>query len=156
MKRVTLFCGHYGSGKTNIAVNYALFLRRKGLEVTIADLSDTLSALRQGETSAQTDLTTEEAKEELRKTMNSAAAVYAGIRNHMEELYESPFYTTYAEHTAAQGKLENFLTANLKKMLIYGAVGALLALALWFLSALAPEFRSHRREEEAGKEASGK
>ena len=38
MKRVTLFCGHYGSGKTNIAVNYALYLRRQGLEVTVADL----------------------------------------------------------------------------------------------------------------------
>ena len=38
MKRVTLFCGHYGSGKTNIAVNYALDLRAMGLEVTLADL----------------------------------------------------------------------------------------------------------------------
>ena len=38
MKRVTLFCGHYGSGKTNIAVNYALDLRSRGLEVTLADL----------------------------------------------------------------------------------------------------------------------
>lgn len=38
MKRVTLFCGHYGSGKTNVAVNYALDLRRRGLEVTMADL----------------------------------------------------------------------------------------------------------------------
>ena len=38
MKRVTLFCGHYGSGKTNIAVNYALYLRRQGLKVTLADL----------------------------------------------------------------------------------------------------------------------
>ena len=38
MKRVSLFCGHYGSGKTNIAVNYALHLRRQALEVTIADL----------------------------------------------------------------------------------------------------------------------
>jgi len=38
VKRITLFCGHYGSGKTNIAVNYALALRRKGLEVTLADL----------------------------------------------------------------------------------------------------------------------
>lgn len=38
MKRVTLLCGHYGSGKTNIAVNYALELRRMGLEVTLADL----------------------------------------------------------------------------------------------------------------------
>ena len=38
MKRVTLFAGHYGSGKTNIAVNYALSLKRQGLDVSIADL----------------------------------------------------------------------------------------------------------------------
>lgn len=38
MKRVNLFCGHYGSGKTNIAVNYALYLRSQGLEVSIGDL----------------------------------------------------------------------------------------------------------------------
>ncbi len=38
MKRITLFAGHYGSGKTNIAVNYALKLHREGLEVKIADL----------------------------------------------------------------------------------------------------------------------
>lgn len=38
MKRITLFAGHYGSGKTNIAVNYALKLRKQGLEVAVADL----------------------------------------------------------------------------------------------------------------------
>lgn len=37
-KRVTLFSGHYGSGKTNIAVNYALYLRGRGYEVSIGDL----------------------------------------------------------------------------------------------------------------------
>ncbi len=37
-KRVTLFAGHYGSGKTNIAVNYALHMARNGLPVSIADL----------------------------------------------------------------------------------------------------------------------
>ena len=37
-KRVTLFAGHYGSGKTNIAVNYALKLREEGKPVVIADL----------------------------------------------------------------------------------------------------------------------
>ncbi|MEA4965554.1 MAG: hypothetical protein VB055_07015 [Oscillospiraceae bacterium] len=37
-KRLTLFAGHYGSGKTNIAVNYAVYLRRQGKSVTIADL----------------------------------------------------------------------------------------------------------------------
>ncbi|MBQ8914695.1 MAG: hypothetical protein IJ046_00790 [Clostridia bacterium] len=37
-KRLTLFAGHYGSGKTNIAVNYALFLAKAGKKVCIADL----------------------------------------------------------------------------------------------------------------------
>ncbi|MGM9523001.1 MAG: hypothetical protein ACI3VU_01125 [Faecousia sp.] len=37
-RRVTLFAGHYGSGKTNIAVNWALALRKSGAPVTIVDL----------------------------------------------------------------------------------------------------------------------
>lgn len=37
-KRMTLFAGHYGSGKTNIAVNYALYLKSVGEDVVIADL----------------------------------------------------------------------------------------------------------------------
>lgn len=37
-KRLTLFAGHYGSGKTNIAVNYAIALANEGKPVCIADL----------------------------------------------------------------------------------------------------------------------
>ena len=37
-KRLTLFAGHYGSGKTNIAVNYALHLANQGKKVCVADL----------------------------------------------------------------------------------------------------------------------
>ena len=37
-KRLTLFSGHYGSGKTNIAVNYAMLLADEGKKVCIADL----------------------------------------------------------------------------------------------------------------------
>ena len=37
-KRITVFCGHYGSGKTNIAVNYALARKRAGETVSIIDL----------------------------------------------------------------------------------------------------------------------
>ena len=37
-KRLHLFAGHYGSGKTNIAVNYALHLAWEGKPVCIADL----------------------------------------------------------------------------------------------------------------------
>ena len=37
-KRITVFCGHYGSGKTNIAVNYALARKRAEMPVSIIDL----------------------------------------------------------------------------------------------------------------------
>lgn len=38
IKRITVFCGHYGSGKTNIAVNYALRIKESKDKVNIADL----------------------------------------------------------------------------------------------------------------------
>ncbi len=37
-KRIYIIAGYYGSGKTNIAVNLALKLRKEGKEVKIADL----------------------------------------------------------------------------------------------------------------------
>ena len=37
-KRITVFAGHYGSGKTNIAINYALMLTKVSEKVSIADL----------------------------------------------------------------------------------------------------------------------
>ena len=37
-KRITLICGHYGSGKTNIAVNMALDLRKQYENVACCDL----------------------------------------------------------------------------------------------------------------------
>ncbi len=37
-KRLTLLCGHYGSGKTNIAVNMAYLLKQQHDKTTIADL----------------------------------------------------------------------------------------------------------------------
>ena len=38
VKRVTLLSGHYGSGKTNIAVNYAIKIRETGANCKIVDL----------------------------------------------------------------------------------------------------------------------
>lgn len=37
-KRLTLLCGHYGSGKTNLAVNLAMELRKQKEKVAVADL----------------------------------------------------------------------------------------------------------------------
>ena len=38
MKRITIIAGHYGSGKTNIAVNMALDMKKRGIDTVIADL----------------------------------------------------------------------------------------------------------------------
>ena len=37
-KRITLLCGHYGSGKTNVALNMAYEIRKSYKQVAIADL----------------------------------------------------------------------------------------------------------------------
>ncbi len=37
-KRLTLLCGHYGSGKTNVAVNFAFDLKKQYENTAIADL----------------------------------------------------------------------------------------------------------------------
>ena len=37
-KRITIFAGHYGSGKTNIAISYALYLKKNGYPVKIGDM----------------------------------------------------------------------------------------------------------------------
>ena len=37
-KRITLLAGHYGSGKTNIAVNLAFAMKREGKQVSVCDL----------------------------------------------------------------------------------------------------------------------
>lgn len=38
LKRITIVCGHYGSGKTNVALNFAFSLRKENRDVVIADL----------------------------------------------------------------------------------------------------------------------
>lgn len=54
-KRVTLFAGHYGSGKTNIAVNYALLLAREGKRTAIADLDIVNPYFRTKDSAAELD-----------------------------------------------------------------------------------------------------
>lgn len=121
------------------------------LETKIADLQEKIASL---SAIAATDVVDQEkldeANAELENAIETSLAAYKAIRTHMEDLMEQPLCTTYAEHSAALGKQENFLVASMKNMLIGIAAGAVIALGLWFLSGLAPEFR-HKKEEEADK-----
>ena len=123
------------------------------LEVTIADLQyklDSLSAPDGGSAGSE-DQT--KAAEELEEALRVCRSAYGQIREQLEEIHASAFFTTFAEHTVAQGKTSSFLASNVKKMLIGGVAGAAVACVLWVLSALAVEFRLRKVEDGQEKEA---
>lgn len=119
------------------------------LEITISDLQEKINSLVATEQASDTA----DVNDELERAMTLCHAAYKQVYAQMQEITTSVFYTTYAEHSVAQGKSKSFITAASKKMII-GAIGGLvIACGLWFLSALAPEFHRKGKEEEAAKEA---
>ncbi len=119
------------------------------LKTTIADYTDRINRMDEKD---QTEVS-EAVEAELVRSVESAKALYEQISEHMGELFESPLYKTYEDHSAPQGKLQSFLSASLKKMIIGGVVGIVLACGIWFLAALLPEFSKGRKIEAKGKEA---
>ena len=122
------------------------------LKTTIADYTDRITRMDEKD---QTDVT-EDVEAELARSIESAKALYEQISAHMEEVFESPLYKTYEDHSAPQGKLQNFLSASLKKMIIGAVAGVVIACGIWFLAALLPEFSKGRKDETDGKEAAAK
>lgn len=118
-------------------------------EIKIADLEDKMAALEaqatQGDASG--------AKDELKKAIEVCAGAYKQVYDHMQEIVERPFYTSYTDYTSAQGESVGFLGSNLKKMILGGAVGAFLACGLWFVSAFAAELKRGSRKEDGKEEA---
>ena len=118
------------------------------LKITISDLEDKIASL-----TANIVRTLDEkealaaANVELASAVSTTHAVFEAISDHMEEYMAQPSYTTFAEHSAALGKSQNFLTASMKNIIIGVVGGAVIACGLWFLSGLAPEFR-HKKEED--------
>ncbi len=112
------------------------------LKISIADYTDRINRL---DAKTRTDVTTS-VENELTHTMEAARSLYSGIRTHMEDLFSSQMYTTYEDYSAAQGKEKSFLEANMKKMIIGGVAGAIVACGLWFLAALSRELSKSRKE----------
>ena len=126
--------------------------KAKELKITVADYTERILRLEDAKETEVTDII----EEELTRSVSTAQSLYDQIRDHMEELFESPLYTTYEEHSMPQGKLQNFLAASAKKMLIGAAVGMIIACVLWFLAGLSPEFSKNRKAPKTGKEAADK
>ena len=122
------------------------------LKISVADYEDRILRLE----SAKGNEVTEDIETELTRSVATAQSLYDQVREHMEELFESPLYTTYEEHSMPQGKLQNFVTASAKKMIIGAVAGMVIACGLWFLAGLAPELSKNRKAQDTGKEAEGK
>lgn len=115
------------------------------LAITIDDLKMKIANL---ETNTSV-LSVEQAKEELSKAIDVCSEVYDSICAQMEEIMQAPFYTTYADATAAQGiAQQNFLSANAKKMILGAVVGAFLGFGLWFAVAFAAEMKRGKKDDE--------
>ena len=95
----------------------------------------------------------EEAAEELEGSLQKVKDLYASVRSHMEEIMDSTFYNTYAQHSEPLGKQPNFLTASAKRIIIGLVAGVVIGCGLWFLAALAPEFSRRKEEEKEAAEA---
>lgn len=124
------------------------YRQARQLKQNVLDYEDRIRRME----NAETMKVTEAVEAELARSLATAQSLYDNVREHMEEIFISPMYTSYEDHSVPQGKLENFLTANMKKMIIGAAVGVFLACGLWFLAGLAPEFSKNREAKETGKE----
>jgi len=151
-KTTTAATEYYNKLVLQQAENYE---KAVALKATILDYEDRIQRL---EAQQGTEVT-EAVETELTRAVALAKELYQGVRSHMEELFTSQMYTTFEDHSAAQGKAESFLAASAKKMVIGGVVGVILALGLWFLAALAPEFTKNsefRIKEGSGIAAEGR
>ena len=108
------------------------------LEISIDDLNTKIANL-QTNTSV---IDTIQAKNELTKAISVCSSIYQSICEQMEEIMDAPFYTTYADATAAQGQATpSFLSANMKKMILGALAGAVLGCGLWFGAAFIAEMK---------------
>lgn len=126
--------------------------KARELRISVADYEDRLIHL---EAAKETQVT-EDIEAELERSISTAQSLYNQVRSHMEELYESPLYTTFEEHSVPQGKEESFLVASAKKIILGVIAGLVIGFGLWFLAGLAPEFAKGRKEQGTGKEATNK
>lgn len=132
--------------------NYAQAMELEAKIVDLQDKINSLTAIATWSDIQAEQASIEEANKELQAAIDASLAVYNSIHAHMEELFAQPLYTTYAAHSAALGRSDNFLKASMKNMIIGLVAGAVIGCGLWFLSGLAPEF-SHKPKDEKEKKS---
>ena len=115
--------------------------QQRTLEANVAELERKIERLMKADSEKAAAV-----EEELQATIAATKAIYEAVYEHVAEIQEGTSFQNYVRHTEAQGKQDGFIAANIKKILIGAVVGAVLACGVWFLSALAPEFRREEKE----------
>ena len=138
-KSTTAATNYYNKLVTEQSQNYA---RAAALETTIANLREKIDLI-----SASAEPTdTQPYTEELESILRSCNTCYTRISTLMQEVTTSAFYTTYAEHSSAEGKSQSFIAGAFKKLAIGAFAGIVIGLGIWFLAALMPEFQDKKKE----------
>ena len=145
-KSTTAATNYYNRLMLEQAENYR---KAAALENTIAGLH---SKIGQIITQADADSIKSYAKE-LDGILASCNACYDEVNAQMNEIITSAFFTTYAEHSTAEGRSQSFIVGAMKKLIIGAFAGIVLGLGLWFLAALAKEFNTDRKSEPKGEVA---
>ena len=129
------------------------FAQAASLRTGIAEAQNKIDRLNGGTASGEIADT----EADVMNALETVRDIQAGIRTHMAELFASPLYTTYSEHSAPQGDAEkSFLAASSAKMAVGGIAGVLIACVIWFVSALVQELKQAREDNGPKAEADGK
>ena len=134
---------YYNQLITAQAENYE---KAAALETTIIDLQDKIQLMNENQNRSNT----EAAMTELKTAIGEMQDTYQLIRSHFQEVMESPFYTTLAEHSNAQSNSKGFLGEAGKKIVIGGMLGLFIALGLWFMNALMEEMAAGSADQKKG------
>ena len=97
----------------------------------------------------QTEQVSEEVMAQVEGVFEDVQRLYRTINDQMTEISERPFSTNYIDHTAAQGKSENFLKAGSRNMLVGAGAGIVIVFVWWFMAALIPELMNENETGEA-------
>ena len=119
-------------------------------ETEIKELESRIAALESARNTV-TEKETQEAEEELQRLLENCSSINTMVREHMEEVHDSAFYKTLAEHSAALSTKQSFIRANIKKVAIGLAAGLFIGFVIWGIAALVPEFSRNRKQENAEK-----
>lgn len=136
-------------GRINTAAYNQLFMNQVNNYTALEDLqftnrlAQTKLAMLEGK---EGGAVTEEVTAEIQSAFGHAQQIYNEINSHMQDLFESPSFTTFLEHSDAFGKPQSFLKANSKRLLIGGGVGFALALMFWFIHALRQDIEANKRK----------